>query len=66
MRTWSGNEGLQRQARKLGFMEEARFRKARIVKGEYYDGLGFGVLREEWDALYPSGFIPEARPFAAL
>ena len=48
LRTWSGNERMIRLAKKLGFTEEARFRDARIVDGQYYDGLGFGVLRSEW------------------
>jgi putative hydrolase of HD superfamily len=56
LRTWSGNPGMMRLARKLGYREEARFRKARIVDGEYYDGLGYGVLREEWMERYPAGF----------
>jgi len=56
LRTWSGNVGMMRLALKLGYQEEARFRKARIVKGEYYDGMGYGVLREEWTARYPLGF----------
>ena len=56
LRTWSGNHGMVALAHKLGFLEEARFRKARIVDGEYYDGLGYGVLREEWIERYPSGF----------
>lgn len=56
LRTWSGNIGMMRLATKLGFREEARFRKARIVDGVYYDGMGYGVLREEWDARYPDGF----------
>ncbi|MFC2075037.1 GNAT family N-acetyltransferase [Bdellovibrionota bacterium] len=47
-RTWSGNKGMIRLAEKLGFKEEARFRKARIVNKRYYDGLGFGILKEEW------------------
>jgi RimJ/RimL family protein N-acetyltransferase len=51
MRTWSGNVGMMRLAEKLGFQLEARFRKARIVKGAYYDGLGYGILREEWEAM---------------
>lgn len=51
MRTWSGNEGLIRLAKKLGFTQEACFRKARIVDGKHYDGLGFGILREEWRGL---------------
>lgn len=44
-----------RLAAKLGFQEEARFRKARIVNGEYYDGLGYGILREEWAGRFPRG-----------
>ena len=56
LRTWSGNTGMIRLSHKLGFEEEARFRKARVVDGVYYDGLGFGVLREEWEATYPDGF----------
>jgi RimJ/RimL family protein N-acetyltransferase len=54
--TWSGNIGMMRLAAKLGFLEEARFRKARIVRGKEYDSLGFGILREEWEAHYPNGF----------
>ena len=49
MRTWSGNAGLMRLADKLGFKLEARFRMARVVDGVYYDGLGYGVLRSEWE-----------------
>lgn len=56
LRTWSGNHGMARLALKLGYREEARFRKARIVEGSYYDGLGFGVLRQEWEERYPNGF----------
>ncbi len=56
LRTWSGNQGMIHLAAKLGYVEEARFRKARIVEGQYYDGLGFGILREEWDARFPEGF----------
>ena len=51
LRTWSGNERMIRLAQRLGFKEEARFRNARIVNGEYYDGLGFGVLRREWEVM---------------
>ncbi len=50
-----------RLAEKLGFVEEARFRKARVVQGEEYDSLGFGVLREEWQARYPNGFGSQFR-----
>ena len=56
LRTWSGNRGMMRLAEKLGYVEEARFRKARIVKGQFYDGMGYGVLREEWEQRYPNGF----------
>ncbi len=49
LRTWSGNKGMMRLAEKLGFREEARFRKARIVDGCYYDSIGMGILREEWE-----------------
>lgn len=56
VRTWSGNAGMMRLAQKLGYKEEARFRKARIVNGEYYDGMGYGVLRDEWTTRYPLGF----------
>lgn len=56
LRTWSGNHGMMRLAEKLGYRLEARFRNARLVDGEYYDGLGYGVLREEWRARFRSGF----------
>ncbi len=54
MRTWSGHIGMMKVAEQLGFKEEARFRKARIVKGKYYDSIGLGILREEWER---SGFV---------
>jgi hypothetical protein len=44
-------------ATRLGFREEARFRKARIVDGKHCDGLGFGALREEWVSTFPNGFL---------
>lgn len=56
LRTWSGNRGMVRLAEKLGFTREAVFRMARIVDGQYYDGLGYGILRSEWDAQFPGGF----------
>ncbi|MBC8064812.1 MAG: GNAT family N-acetyltransferase [Chlorobia bacterium] len=48
LQTWSGNVGMIKLAQKLGFSEEAKYRKARIVNAKYYDAIGFGVLREEW------------------
>lgn len=52
LRTWSGNIGMMNLATKLGFREEARFRKARIVNGAYFDSIGMGILREEWQQLF--------------
>ena len=54
--TWSGNVRMMRLAQKLGFQQEACFRMARIVRGEYYDSVAYGVLRTEWEGLYPDGF----------
>jgi RimJ/RimL family protein N-acetyltransferase len=54
--TWSGHRGMMRLAEKLGFQMEARYRKARIVEGKYYDSVGYGILREEWQMHYPDGF----------
>ena len=56
LRTWSGNGGMMRLATKLGFREEMRLRKARLVDGEWFDGMGYGILRTEWQARYPQGF----------
>lgn len=50
LQTWSGNSGLMGVASKLGFQLEGRFRRARIVGGAYFDSLGYGILREEWQA----------------
>lgn len=46
--TWSGNVGMLRIGRHLGFTEEARFREARTVHGVPYDSIVMGVLRREW------------------
>lgn len=56
LRTWSGNHGMIRLAGKLGYTLEARFRMARIVNGVHFDGLGYGVLRSEWEQRYPEAF----------
>lgn len=56
MGTWSGNTGMLRLAAKLGFVEEARYREARFIRGAYYDSVTFGILRTEWQARYPAGF----------
>jgi RimJ/RimL family protein N-acetyltransferase len=43
--TWSGNHAMCRAALAAGFVEEARFREARVVRGERYDSVCFGMLR---------------------
>lgn len=48
--TWSGNVGMCRIGAKLGWTEEGRFRKARVVRGRRYDSVVFGVLHTEWEA----------------
>ncbi|MGC5168860.1 GNAT family N-acetyltransferase [Luteimicrobium sp. DT211] len=48
--TWSGNAAMIAVARALGFVEEGRFRRARVVDGTRYDAVVLGVLREEWEA----------------
>ena len=57
LRTWSGNTGMVALAHKLGFTQEARFRQARAFDGKVFDGLGFGVLRSEWEENHPRGFV---------
>lgn len=47
--TWSGNPGMIGIGRRLGFVEEGRFRRARIVDGVHYDAVVMGILREEWE-----------------
>ncbi|HIZ34736.1 MAG TPA: GNAT family N-acetyltransferase [Candidatus Ruania gallistercoris] len=47
--TYSGNPGMVAVARRLGFTEEARMRKARRWAGGVHDALVFGILREEWE-----------------
>nr|WP_145321366.1 GNAT family protein [Paenibacillus xylanexedens] len=47
--TWSGNERMMRAAAKAGLQVEGRMRKCRIVRGQYYDSIRMGMLREEWE-----------------
>ncbi|MBN2899889.1 MAG: GNAT family N-acetyltransferase [Clostridia bacterium] len=46
--TWSGNVRMMGLAEKLGMKKEAVYRKARIVEGDYYDSVSYGVLKAEW------------------
>ena len=41
--TWSGNEGMIHLAEKLKMEKEAVYRKARIVNGNYYDSVSYGL-----------------------
>lgn len=50
--TWSGNRRMIKVGEKLGMMEEARIRKARLYKGQYFDSVKMGILREEWEQKY--------------
>jgi len=50
--TWSGNIWMIRVAEKLWLIQEANYRKARIVDGNYYNSLSYGILREEWEDLH--------------
>ncbi len=47
--TWSGNIRMIKVGENLGMKEEARIRKVRYYKGEYYDSIRLGMLREEWE-----------------
>ena len=49
MTTWSGNGAMMAVAEKLGFLKEGQIRKVRYYKGQYYDSVKYGILREEWN-----------------
>lgn len=46
--TMSLNARVLRQMEKVGFLLEARQRKATMADGEWYDVVTYGLLREEW------------------
>ncbi|MCL2841764.1 MAG: GNAT family N-acetyltransferase [Defluviitaleaceae bacterium] len=50
--TWSGNIGMCKVAEKIGLIQEACYRKARIVNNKFYDSVSYGILREEWSNRY--------------
>jgi RimJ/RimL family protein N-acetyltransferase len=56
--TWSGNEAMLGVGKALGFVEEARFRQARVVDGVRHDSVVMGVLRGEWQE------VPDCQPAA--
>jgi len=47
--TWDGNKSMIAVGRKLGFTEEGRIRRGCEVKGEFYDRIKMGILRDEWE-----------------
>jgi RimJ/RimL family protein N-acetyltransferase len=50
--TFSGNPGMIAVGRRLGFIEEGRFRLARRWSGGIHDSVVYGVLRSEWESLH--------------
>ncbi|QXV61620.1 GNAT family N-acetyltransferase [Amycolatopsis sp. TNS106] len=56
--TFSGNPGMIAVGRRLGFVEEGRFRRARRWSGGVHDAVVYGVLREEWDRTHQQGQGP--------
>ncbi|MGI8652197.1 MAG: GNAT family N-acetyltransferase [Geodermatophilaceae bacterium] len=46
--TWSGHTAMCAIGVKLGWTEEARFRDARVVRGQPYDSVVYGIHRREW------------------
>lgn len=56
--TWSGNDAMLGVGKALGFVEEARFRQARVVDGVRHDSVVMGVLRGDWQE--PPGHQPAA------
>jgi RimJ/RimL family protein N-acetyltransferase len=47
--TWSFNPRMMRVAEKVGFVHEGVQREARQWRGEWLDGILYGMLREEWE-----------------
>ncbi len=43
--------------KKLGFVEEGRWRKQRYLKGRYYDVILMGILKEEWEQKKDNGML---------
>jgi len=56
LETWSGNAGMVRLAKKLGFVEQSRDRRSTVVGGRRFDSLGYVLDRGEWQRQFPDGF----------
>lgn len=50
MGTWSGNRRMMWVAARVGMRQEARFADARLIKGQRYDAVRWGVTRAEWES----------------
>lgn len=50
--THNGNPASMQFQEKLGFVKEGVLRKEYFFEGEYYDGIDYGMLKEEYDKLY--------------
>lgn len=61
--TYSGNPAMCAIGRRLGFVEEGRFRDARAWDGHVYDSIIYGVLRAEWrgEPTSPDQHVPAQR-----
>lgn len=56
--TWGGNTRMIHAARRLGFLEAARIREARLVAGVRYDSVRLDLLRREWTSAQPGPVEP--------
>lgn len=56
--TYSGNPAMLAIGRRLGFVEEGRFRHARRWSGGVHDAVVMGVLRHEWNEHSRPGATP--------
>ena len=56
--TWSGNPRMIRVGEKLGFVTEGRIRRGCEVRGQFYDRVKMGLLRDEWQARRDSSAGP--------
>lgn len=59
--TYSGNPAMIAAARRAGFVEEARMRKARRWAGGVHDAVVLGILREDWEPRHPPSAEPRPR-----
>jgi len=46
--TWYGNLRMIKLAKKQAMKKEIEYQKTRIVKGEYFSSISYGILKENW------------------